>query len=367
MWNHIKFIKFIKNHIPFWLRIILIRLLVWTQTFFYGCFPKEGPWGSEKKIFVLLSTDYSNLGDHAMTFAHIKLIQDNFPQYKVYEVLVGDTLKCLGSIKKYINKEDIITFKGGGNIGMEYFREELIRRKVIKDFPNNRLIMFPQTVFFPSTRQGKKEFNNTVKVFNGHSDFHAFFRDKTSYDTMKLYVNKNIYLTPDIVFSLGTLDGYTRNPHGAVTCLRRDVEGIYSENDKSVIYSILNNRFDKDVLITDTIKDYKIETKDRLDELESMWETIANAKLIITDRLHGMIFAALLGTPCIILNTYNHKLRGQYDWIKHLNYVFCIDFDRTILVETINAAMNTIVDRMSPNEFDSYFEQIVNCIRGQNG
>ena len=121
-----------------------------------------------------------------------------------------------------------------------------------------------------------------------------------------------------------SIDVYGTNSHGAVSCLRRDVEGIYSENDKKEIYELLNRRFNGDVLITDTIKDYKINTIDRLTELNKMWEIIANAQLVITDRLHGMIFAALIGTPCIILNTYNHKLRGQYEWIKDLNYIFCV-------------------------------------------
>jgi len=366
MWNHIKIVKLIKSHIPFRLKILLIRALIWFQTVFYGFFPYKGPWGKEKKIFILLSTDYSNLGDHAMTYAQIKMIKKCFPEHKVYEVLVGNTLKCLGSIKKVINKADVITLKGGGNVGMEYFREELIRRKVIRNFPANRIIMFPQTVYFPATKQGLKEFNKTITVFNGHNNFHAFFRDRTSYEIMKPYIVKHIYLTPDIVFSLRKIGGYERDPHGAVVCLRCDVEGIYSESEKNIVYGVLKHKFNSDVLVTDTIKDYKIETKDRVKELKNMWEIISNAKLIITDRLHGMIFAALIGTPCIILNTYNHKLRGQYEWIKQLNYIYCVDLDEKVLEETIDLSLITEVERLNPDEFDFYFDQITECLRGKN-
>lgn len=366
MWNHIKAVKFIKEHIPFGLRIIIIRILVCVQTIVFSVFPKRGNWSKERKIFVLLSTDYSNLGDHAMTYAHIKMIKDSFPETKVYEVVVGDTLKYLDSIKKSITRKDIITFKGGGNVGMQYFREELLRRKIIKEFPDNRIIMFPQTVFFPSTKIGRREFHNTVSIFNGHKDFHAFFRDKKSYDMMKPYV-KNIYLIPDIVFSLRRLDGYKKIQNGAVTCLRRDVEGIYNQADKEVIYRILRKKTGNNIIITDTIKDYKIEPKDRFKELEEIWRVIANAKVIITDRLHGMIFAALLGTPCIILNTYNHKLRGQYEWIERLNYIYCIDLNEEELSKTIDSAIRTKVERLPINEFDKYFKVLISCIRGHNG
>ncbi len=363
MWNHIKIIKFIKNHIPFWLRIVLIRILVFFQNIIFYVFPKNDGWGSEKKAFVLLSTDYSNLGDHAMTYAHIKFIKAYLPDYAIYEVLVSDTLKSLYSIKKFIGEKDIITLKGGGNIGVEYYREELIRRKIIKLFPKTRIIMFPQTVYFPDTKFGKIQFKKTIKVFNEHEDFYAFFRDIVSYDIISKHLVCHKYLTPDIVFSLRTIDVGTNNRHGAITCLRRDVEGIYSENDKAVIYSSLESEFGSDVNHTDTIKDYKILTQNRESELQNIWQIIANARLLVTDRLHGMIFAALLGTPCIVLNTYNHKLRAQYEWIKDLNYVFCIDLEKDKLENAIQLALSTQPYQIEPNRFDDYFESITKCLR----
>lgn len=33
-------------------------------------------------------------------------------------------------------------------------------------------------------------------------------------------------------------------------------------------------------------------------------------ELVITDRIHGMIFAAITGTPCIALS--NYKIKGTY-------------------------------------------------------
>lgn len=46
-----------------------------------------------------------------------------------------------------------------------------------------------------------------------------------------------------------------------------------------------------------------------------------NAKLVVTDRLHGMLFAAITGTPCIVFSNYNQKVSGTYEWIKTLPYV----------------------------------------------
>ena len=50
-------------------------------------------------------------------------------------------------------------------------------------------------------------------------------------------------------------------------------------------------------------------------------EELASARLVITDRLHGMVFCALAGTPCIAMSSSNHKVRGTYEWISYLPYV----------------------------------------------
>lgn len=49
------------------------------------------------------------------------------------------------------------------------------------------------------------------------------------------------------------------------------------------------------------------------------------SKLVITDRLHGMVFCAISGTPCIAFSNYNHKVKGTYDWIKDLDYIKYVD------------------------------------------
>mgnify|MGYP002520369981 CR=1 FL=1 len=47
----------------------------------------------------------------------------------------------------------------------------------------------------------------------------------------------------------------------------------------------------------------------------------SRAKVLVTDRLHGMVFAAITGTPCIVLSNYNHKVKGTYEWIRYLPYI----------------------------------------------
>ncbi|CUQ42795.1 exopolysaccharide biosynthesis protein [Clostridium paraputrificum] len=365
MWNHIKIIRNIKKLIPLNVKLLIIRLLVMAQGFFYGYIKQHkdiSASSSKRNIYILLSTDYSNLGDHAMTYAHIQMLKENFPDSNIIEVLVGDTIKNLKYISKIIKKDDVITLKGGGNIGIEYFREELIRRKIIKTFVNNKIILFPQTVYFPDTVIGRKEFDRTIQVFNSHKQFYKFFRDKVSYDLMKNKLNEKVFLTPDIVLSLGKIsskDDTYRD--GVVTCLRSDVEGIYNNEKKEMLLEVLKQKYKK-VTVTDTIKEYYIELSEREKELKDIWDLFSKSELIVTDRLHGMIFAALTSTPCIVFKTYNHKLVAQYDWLKDLDYLKNIEFEREKIVNTIEYLSNLEIVSFDNSIYTEYFEQIIKAI-----
>jgi pyruvyl transferase EpsI len=348
--------------LPFWLKLIIIRILVVTQYIFYWLFPKQlkDLNAEDKKIFVLLSTDYSNLGDHAMTYAHLKLLNDNFPEYEVVEITVCDTLKCFKTLVKEIKAGDVITLKGGGNIGLEYFREELIRRKIVSTFLANKIILFPQTVYFPNSKLGMNEFKNTIDIFNKHKELYAFFRDQNSYELMNKYLNRNTYFLPDIVYYLGNIP-IKEKRDGITVCMRRDVEGIYSDDIKIKLVETLKSY--GNVLVTDTIKDYYISIEDRENELRDIWKTIASSEVVITDRLHGMIFATLLDVPCIVLKTYNYKLTGQYQWLKNVNFIEQIDFDINKIIQTVDKLKSIEHSGFDSYKMKSYFNQLIKCIR----
>ena len=45
-------------------------------------------------------------------------------------------------------------------------------------------------------------------------------------------------------------------------------------------------------------------------------KAFASYDFVITDRLHGMIFSYICGTPCILFDNKTHKISGVYDtWL----------------------------------------------------
>lgn len=61
------------------------------------------------------------------------------------------------SLKSIIDPNDIITIVGGGNTGDMYDDIEFCRQFIIKQFPNNKIVCFPQTIDFSETSIGGKK------------------------------------------------------------------------------------------------------------------------------------------------------------------------------------------------------------------
>lgn len=56
------------------------------------------------------------------------------------------------NLKRKIKKDTIILLQGGGNFGDIWDIHEF-KRKVIRNYPENRIIIFPQTVFYQKKRK----------------------------------------------------------------------------------------------------------------------------------------------------------------------------------------------------------------------
>lgn len=91
-------------------------------------------------------------------------------------------------------------------------------------------------------------------------------------------------------------------------CLRNDKEKGKNVVSKDRIISILRMK-NKTFFSQDTAIDFNLkDIKKRKIELNVIWEKFANSKLVITDRLHGMIFSVITETPCIVFDNIDGKV-----------------------------------------------------------
>ena len=272
---------------------------------------------NKKYAFIFLAADYGNLGDVAITYAQTKFLNDNLgDDLEVIEIPISQSLEGLNFVKKNIKPGDIVTSVGGGNLGDMYDQIEYIRQLTVRYFPKNKFISFPQTFDFSGTIQGIKSLRIAQKVYNAHPNMFFIAREKTSFKLMKEHFNKTtVLLTPDIVISLDK-EKPIQNRSGAVICMRSDKEKNISENQSNYILNEIKSRFDL-VTFNDThINRSNLSIEERETELEKIWNTFKSAELVVTDRLHGMIFCFITNTPCLVFQNNNHKVRETYDWIK---------------------------------------------------
>ncbi|MBD4920351.1 polysaccharide pyruvyl transferase, partial [Xanthomonas citri pv. citri] len=75
--------------------------------------------------------------------------------------------------KKFVTPNSTILCHGGGNFGDIYPSIQKMREDLVKAFPNNRIILLPQTAHFSSQEAMQK----SASIFAAHKDCHLFARD----------------------------------------------------------------------------------------------------------------------------------------------------------------------------------------------
>lgn len=297
-----------------------------------------------KKAVLIGVPHHNNLGDHAIVLAEREYIEDNFKEYQYYEVSEETAEKCLEKVEKHIHPEDILFLHGGGNLGDEYLYVEEARRKVVQLFPNNIIIFFPQTMHFSNTEKGKRELNKSREIYANHKKLVMVAREEVSYQTMKKeFYENNVIKTPDIVTYLNKNE-IDQKRDGALLILRSDIEANLDEQKIKQIEQI-TRKYLKNVVYDDTAKGPGILSKYREEKIEEMLIKYRKCQLVITDRLHGMIFAVITSTPCIALGNYNHKIKSCSETLEHLGYIKYVDN-----VEEIEENIKYLMS----NEFEKY-------------
>lgn len=310
------------------------RLLLWVQQFKKPVFfatTKVDP--AKDHAFIFLAADYGNLGDVAITYAQTLFLKEHLPDHQVIEIPISKSLEGIWFVKRNIKKNDLVTTVGGGNLGNMYDQIEFIRQLVVRFFPFNKIISFPQTFDFSNTAKGQRRLKHAKKVYNKHKHLIWVAREEVSFDLMKKNFNtSNVMLSPDIVLTLNKIEP-KRKRIGLVFCMRNDKEKKLSDIENEILKRITSSLF-HEISIYDTfIARNQLSKNDRLEELEKIWEVFRNAELVITDRLHGMIFCYITNTPCLVFSNSNHKIEATYQWIKDNSNITLMNTFNKQLVE----------------------------------
>lgn len=306
-----------------------------------------------KRIYLIGTEDYGNLGDHHIAVSEINMLK------KVCDDIIEIPASRYDSVRDSliwrITKSDTIALTGGGNFGDAYPVATRIRRDIIKLFPKNKKIIFPQTVFYENNNENDLAIDK--KLFTKKNNVILFTREKVSYSIAKNEFDCEVFLAPDIVLS-SKYNAATERKNQISFCFRSDKETYLRESDRNNIIEVCSHLF-SEIKTIDTQLPYDVNIENRNSALTDFLDIIMESSLVITDRLHGMVFCAITGTPCIAIRNYNQKVTGTYEWIKELPYIKCADSTKEI-IDYVNSSFYEGIFEYSESILEKNFLQLKN-------
>lgn len=270
----------------------------------------------KRKAYVFLAGFYQNLGDMAITYAQIQFIKNALPEIQIVAVPANETYSAVKAIKHCIKSDDIITLIGGGNMSDMYQSLEDARLHVVRSFPNNRIISFPQTIMFTS----EKSLQRSRKVYTAHKNLTIFAREPASFERARKYFPMiDVRLCPDIVLSLNEISEQKRGKK-VLVCMRKDNERIVTDITwKNIETTLIESGYELDYKDTIDVSLSECKEENYIHTLHSYLDRIKSCSFVVTDRLHCMIFCVITGTSCIAFDNSNNKISGvYYQWLRNI-------------------------------------------------
>lgn len=306
-------------------------------------------------FFLLYTPTHGNLGDHAIAMAETRFMDKNkicYTEFNDREIYLLNKYNKLS----VFNRRKIL-LHGGGYLGTLWPKAEMTIRAIIESCPKSNILLFPNTVYYEDNHQLSIE--DSIRIYNSNPRLTVCTREKISYDLVANMYN-NVKLVPDMVLSMNQIEGtYERN--GCLVCLRNDIEKTMADGYRNQLVSTISRLFGENITYTDMVVDYRISKEDRENELNKKFSQFLKAKLVITDRLHGMIFSAITGTPCFVINSKSPKVKGCYEWIKNLGYIIFVE--NTNEIEHIYNRLQGRKYKYDNSHLTDYYDELVKSIK----
>lgn len=274
--------------------------------------------------FLLLDTpEHGNIGDQAIALAEQQLLSEWFGLDTYYEATADQIDGFEKAFAKLAPMNQVILVPGGGFLGALWPNEEYRFRRLLEAFSDHKVVVFPQTVTFDlESEEGRAFFEESVRSYTSHPDLTICCRERRSFAFVRdHFPGVKAELVPDVVLSLDVPRADTER--GCILlCMRGDRERVLDDGQTAALMAAVERAYPGvSVRKIDTVVPRRIPTGRREQEVSGKLREFSRARLVVTDRLHGMVFSAITGTPCVALNNSNGKVGAVYEWIADVPYV----------------------------------------------
>lgn len=300
-----------------------------------------------------------NVGDQAQVIAIRRWLQKHYPQLPVIELSRNESRYFLPALRWLVKPQDTLLLQSGGNMGDFNKPAENLRLMLISAFPNNKVVSLPQTIHFDKQCQTEAQRERMCRIYQGHQNLMIFARDPESERLGRQFLpGCRIELFPDFVLSM-QYDHHQRinQPPRVLLCFRKGNKSILSSERRLSIKAELPYVS----MFYDTCIGTPLAQQLHEKALMQVIKTIQSFDVIVTDRLHGLIFSVICHKPCVAFNTSTHKMRGGYEWFRDLPFVMFARApdDIPMLIEQCLK----VEDREIPNWNARYFDQLPGLIK----
>ena len=266
-----------------------------------------------------------------------------------YHSNIGDTLiwlgtthflrsiqhQCLGqhSIDTFdfrpLPPNTIILLHGGGNFGDVWRQHQEFRLKVIQTYPDNPIIILPQTVYYESD----DIFDKDVRKMNKHRKLTICARDNHSAELLNRHgYNGQLLTLPDMAFCIdrdllcAEKSNITKE---ALLLLRIDKEAPKGRMDRQITPPRMDIE-DWPNLMTTRREARRYIRRHTAQQTDTFFRTtflpkrisegvkfVSEYKMVYSTRLHVAILRLLLGLPVRMMdNSYGKNLNFYNTWLK---------------------------------------------------
>ena len=297
---------------------------------------------------------WKDIGDHAQVIAISQWMKKHFPDVPVIEMDKDRARTYLRALTWLTRPDDVIMLHSGGNLGDRGKWSESIRRLIILNFPANKIVSLPQTIFFSDTENGRSEREKTRQIYGTHPDLTIIARDPVSLKQAEdLFPRARTFAIPDFVLAL-TVERHevNRDVPQILLVLRADNESHMSQEDRKRIEDAIPFPCQH----YDNVHHAPIAEHERMIVFNTFITRFQDADAVVTDRYHGVIFSVICGKPCVFLRSVDHKLTAGEYWLRDVPFVRRADtIDEVVpLLQRLLA----VTKRTAPDWNASYFDKL---------
>lgn len=322
---------------------------------------------SDNARAILIGTPvHSNLGDHLIAEKSGDYLR-NIGFNQVIEI--PEFVYELFDDKIHINKKDFIFIVGGGWLGNLY-EDQLVVEDILTRYQDNNIVILPQTLAFldNGSYSSLNQFNSIIEKCRS---IILCLREENSYLYAKQYLHlheNNIMLVPDMAL----LQLKNVKSHGVckriVFSMREDAEKDFHGFDVVELKKYYEKK-GYTCESSSTVLDRKyVPYKERMEYIQQVITDYSKADLLITDRLHSMVFALCAGTRCLAFDNKTKKVSGVYKkWLSKEPGLLVIN-DEAMKSNDLNLEGILQTDEPSSIDFSDDFNLLDDRIRSmKNG